>query len=216
MDNKAFISRAIRYQKAASDNMFSILTTLQSGGEKMVEETLNQCTWFPESGRKGLVFWYDTCTQTRSNLKQMIDQSYEEVQKYFDIPEAPAPSVEKTGQSAVSTAKKAAAPAARKKQPAKPKAAASKAKEAEVQNIAGEKPAQATTQRAKRSTPPKKTAATRKTVTRAASTSKTTPAQKVAGKEGVGAKAAAKTSADVTGAEKKAPMYNKPAVTKSS
>lgn len=130
MGNRALMSRAIRYQKTASDSIFTIVTTLQSSNEKMMRETLNQYSWLPESSKKGLFFWYDTCNQTTTGLKKMVDRSYEEAQKYFEAPSPEAPSTKPAAKKPATTKaapqKKAATKTIAKVSPTKKPAASTK------------------------------------------------------------------------------------------
>lgn len=150
MENKALISSAIQYQKTASDNMFSILATLQNGGEKMIEETLDKCFWFPETGKEGLVSWYDTCAKTTDSFKQMIDQGYEEAQKFFESFNVEPQTQEKPVNPAAQPIKKAKAAAVRKRQSAKPKPAGPR-KTAAVKKTATSKTAPVATETASKS-----------------------------------------------------------------
>lgn len=157
MENKALMSRAIQYQKAASDNIFSLVATLQNSGEKIVKETLDQYSWLPESSKKGLIDWYDTCTKTTDGLKEMVDRSYEEMEKYLITPEPEQQAAKTTSQTVVKTE---ATP--RTRAPKKP--AATKAKPTPVKKTAT------------KTAPAKVTAAKKSTAKSPSTTAKTAPA----------------------------------------
>ncbi len=202
MESKVLISRAIQYQKAASDNLFSIFATLQNGGEKMVEETLDQCTWFPESGKKGIVFWYDTCTKTTDSFKQMIDQSYEEAQKYIDSSEVKSQSKEKVVQPAKKTVKKTQVAPVRRRQQAKPKPDAAKTKAAITKETKISKSVPVRTE-TKSKKAVAKSATAKKAVTKASPSTNSKPAGTIGNtKSAVQAKPATATSTKVSDLKK--------------
>lgn len=91
MQQRETLSKAIRYQKTASDNAFSIISILQNSGEQMLKTTLDQCTWIPEKGRKDYLTWSRNYLQMTEKMKSYIDKGYEEAERLFVRAEKTAP-----------------------------------------------------------------------------------------------------------------------------
>jgi hypothetical protein len=83
MQNQEMLSKAIRYQKAASDNAFNIISIFQKSGEQMLKTTLDQYSWIPEKGKKDYLSWSRNYLQITEKMKAYIDKGYEEAERLF-------------------------------------------------------------------------------------------------------------------------------------
>jgi hypothetical protein len=83
MQNQEMLSKAIRYQKAASDNAFNIISAIQKSGEQMLKTTLDQYSWIPEKGKKDYLSWSQNYLQITEKMKAYIDKGYEEAERLF-------------------------------------------------------------------------------------------------------------------------------------
>jgi hypothetical protein len=83
MQNQEMLSKAIRYQRAASDNAFNIVSIFQKSGEQMLKTTLDQYSWIPEKGKKDYLSWSRNYLQITEKMKAYIDKGYEEAERLF-------------------------------------------------------------------------------------------------------------------------------------
>lgn len=83
MDQKALFKQMIDFQKAAFDNSFNAMATLQEQSEKMVKTFLDQAVWLPEEGKKAIQNWLDAYKGGRDKFKQAVEQNFEKVDAYF-------------------------------------------------------------------------------------------------------------------------------------
>jgi hypothetical protein len=84
MQQWEMLSKAIRYQKAASDNAFSIISIFQNSGERMLRKTLDQYSWIPEKGKKDCLSWSNNYLQVTAKMKAYVDKGYEEAERLFE------------------------------------------------------------------------------------------------------------------------------------
>ncbi len=96
MQQRETLSKAIRYQKAASDNAFSIISIFQTSGEQMLKTTLDQCSWIPEKGKNDYLSWSQNYVQMTEKMKSYIDKGYEEAERLFVRAEKTAPEQNET------------------------------------------------------------------------------------------------------------------------
>jgi hypothetical protein len=76
MIDKDYYSKALDYQKAATDNAFTILTILQSSTEQIVTKTMDNIPWLSAYGKEGCHIWFNSCKSTTDNLKEAIDKGF--------------------------------------------------------------------------------------------------------------------------------------------
>jgi hypothetical protein len=110
MQNQEMLSKAIRYQKAASDNAFNIISAIQKSGEQMLKTTLDQYSWIPEKGKKDYLSWSQNYLQITEKMKAYIDKGYEEAERLFVLPD-------KKVQPAMNVQEQKEAPVPQKKTP---------------------------------------------------------------------------------------------------
>lgn len=77
------LTQAIRYQKTAVDNAFSLCSAMQLNGQDMLENSLQQYPWLPENEKRGYLTWASECIQATDVLKYMIDRGFLEVEKHL-------------------------------------------------------------------------------------------------------------------------------------
>ncbi len=86
MENTAFITEAIRYQKTASDQVFEILALYQSNSEALVQQTLDQCDWLPDISKESYLSWSENYQKTTTYLKTIVDTGFEQAELAFTPP----------------------------------------------------------------------------------------------------------------------------------
>jgi hypothetical protein len=86
MDNTAFISKAIRYQKTASDQVFQLMSFYQSSSEQLLQKTLEQITWLPGISKESCLSWSSSYQESTNRLKDMVDTGFEQVEQVFTFP----------------------------------------------------------------------------------------------------------------------------------
>ncbi|MCP4341586.1 MAG: hypothetical protein GY799_22580 [Desulfobulbaceae bacterium] len=126
MDNTAFMSKAIRYQKTAADQVFELMSLYQSSSEELLKKTLEQFTWLPGISKESYLSWNSSYQESTNRLKDMVDTGFEQVEQVFASPIL-KDNTEKKSQSS----QKAAAPSqktvSRKKTKPQPKTSVAKA-----------------------------------------------------------------------------------------
>ena len=70
--------------KAAFDNTFNAMVTLQQQADRMTEALLEQATWMPEEGKKVLNDWKGSFKSGQDNFKKVTDEQYAKVEKYLE------------------------------------------------------------------------------------------------------------------------------------
>jgi len=167
------LAQAIHYQRTAWNNAFSMCSAMQLNGKDMLENSLNQCSWLSENEKQGYLSWAKSCIQTTENLKSLIENSFQEVEKQLaDSPSTASATAKKKAKSVsqelatVQAAPKvAASPAQKKAAPKRSTALSKSAKEEPVKKVpvAKEKPAASMTKAAAAAKRKPTTAAKKKT-----------------------------------------------------
>lgn len=104
MDNNHLIRQAIRYQKVATENAFTLYSVLQKSSCEILQQTLNQCSWLPESSTKSVLRFNDECNTISTQLKTLMTDGYEQAETCLVIDEKRVAPVQKK-QTPVSTQK---------------------------------------------------------------------------------------------------------------
>lgn len=90
MIDKQYYSTALKYQKAAADNAFDLLTVVQNSTDQMVTNTMDHLSWMPSYGKEGYKIWFNSFQSTTTSLKELIDQSISSVEDTLSpAPEKP-------------------------------------------------------------------------------------------------------------------------------
>lgn len=88
MEQWEMLSKVIRYQKAVTDNAFTIISIFQNSGEQVLKTALDQQSWIPDKGRKDFLSWSNNYLQITTNMKTFFNKSYEEFERFVEQPAA--------------------------------------------------------------------------------------------------------------------------------
>jgi hypothetical protein len=83
MDQKQMIKQMIEFNQATFNNTFQALVLLQNQFEQVAQTAIEQANWLPAEGRKAIEDWVESFKTGREQFKKHIDDSYEQVNKYF-------------------------------------------------------------------------------------------------------------------------------------
>jgi polyhydroxyalkanoate synthesis regulator phasin len=83
VDQKAIFKQMVDFNKAAFDNTFSAMATVQDQTEKMAKTVLEQATWLPEEGKKVINEWVQAYKKGREDYKNLIDENFKRVEDFF-------------------------------------------------------------------------------------------------------------------------------------
>jgi len=83
MDQKAIFKQMVDFNKAAFDNTFSAMATVQDQTEKMVKTILEQATWLPEEGKTVISEWIQTYKKGREDYKKLVDDNFKRVEDFL-------------------------------------------------------------------------------------------------------------------------------------
>jgi len=83
MDQKMLFKQVIDFQKAAFDNSFKAMSTLQEQGEKILNAFLEQSPWLPQEGRAAITEWIGAYKKGRDSFKDTVEESFGKVESYF-------------------------------------------------------------------------------------------------------------------------------------
>ena len=84
MDQKKLFKQMLDFNKSAFENSFNAMVMLQEQAERAANTILDQATWLPEDGRKGIQQWADSYKKGRDEFKKLIDENYSRVETYFE------------------------------------------------------------------------------------------------------------------------------------
>ena len=87
MDQKQMLKQMIDFNKAAFNNTFIAMVTLQEQVEQMSSTLLAQATWLPEDGKKAIQEWVNTYKKGREDFKQLVDENFQKVEDFFSSSE---------------------------------------------------------------------------------------------------------------------------------
>ena len=83
MDQKQVFKQMSDFNKAAFDNSFNAIVTLQDQAESLSNTLLTQATWLPKEGKKAVDEWVKTYKTGRETLKKSVDESFNKVEDFF-------------------------------------------------------------------------------------------------------------------------------------
>lgn len=83
MTDLTLFARAIRYQRIATENAFSVLSAVQHGSEDLLRNSLKYHTCIPEDGKKSCLRYADKCTQATETLRFLISKGFDQFEKNF-------------------------------------------------------------------------------------------------------------------------------------
>lgn len=77
------LKQLIDFNQAAFNNSFSTIMMLQDQFESVTNTVLEQATWLPAEGRNAIENWIQSYKTGRDNYKQFMEESYQQVEKFF-------------------------------------------------------------------------------------------------------------------------------------
>lgn len=83
MEPKQMMKQMIQMNKAAFDNTFNAMMTLQDQTEKVMNHLIEQNPWIPEEGKKTVYDWIRACKKGREDFKVAADDHYRKVNAFF-------------------------------------------------------------------------------------------------------------------------------------
>ncbi len=108
MDQKTMVKQSFDFQKAALDNMYRNLVTLQDQAEKSVTLFLDRIPWMPEESKQIIMEWGTMYKKGRDDLKRVMDDGYNKMESYIvstaEATQRAAMQVQETGQKAAQQA----------------------------------------------------------------------------------------------------------------
>jgi hypothetical protein len=83
MEQKQLLKQMIEFNQAAFNNSFNAIVMLQEQFERVANTVLEQATWLPAEGRNAVENWVQSFKTGRDNYKQYMEESYKQVEKFF-------------------------------------------------------------------------------------------------------------------------------------
>ena len=83
IDANQMLKQMLEFNKAAFDNSFSAMLTIQEQNEKMFNTFLGQATWIPDEGRKLIQEWINAYKKGCEDFKKSADDNYKKVAEFF-------------------------------------------------------------------------------------------------------------------------------------
>ena len=83
MDQKQIFKQMLDFNKSSFTNAFSSMVMVQDQTETMSKSLLEQATWLPAEGRNAIENWVQSYKTGRDNYKQYMEESYQQVEKFF-------------------------------------------------------------------------------------------------------------------------------------
>ncbi|RZB37806.1 MAG: hypothetical protein SRB2_00908 [Desulfobacteraceae bacterium Eth-SRB2] len=83
MEQFQIIKQMTQFNKNAFDNSYNTMTLFREQNEKMANSLLDQATWMPEEGKKALIEWMKSYKKGCEDLKKIVDQNYQNLEKCF-------------------------------------------------------------------------------------------------------------------------------------
>jgi hypothetical protein len=83
MDMKSMALQMVDLQKAAFDNGYETLVTMQDQAEKVFDAFVNQAGWFPSEGKGALHEWAGMYKKGRDDFKKAVDDGFDHLGGYI-------------------------------------------------------------------------------------------------------------------------------------
>ncbi len=84
MDQVKLTKQIFDFNRAAFENSFNAMVTLQEQTEKMVSAFLEQAGWIPSEGKKAVTQWVETLKKGRGEFKKAVDESFTKFEACFN------------------------------------------------------------------------------------------------------------------------------------
>jgi gas vesicle protein len=85
MDQKQTFKQMIEFNRTTFNNAYNAMVLVQDQCEKAAYEVLDQATALPFEGRKAIENWSEAFKDGRKNLKQQMDNGFEQAEKLFVV-----------------------------------------------------------------------------------------------------------------------------------
>jgi hypothetical protein len=82
---KKIFKQMIIFNKAAFDNAFSVISSLQAQTERMLNVSLEKATGFPDEGKKAMSEWIEVFNKGSRDYQNAVHQSFKKVDDFFEI-----------------------------------------------------------------------------------------------------------------------------------
>ena len=83
MEMNPMFKQMLEFNKAAFDNTFNAMSTIQEQNAKMMSTFLEQASWMPEEGKKLIRNWIDAHKKGCEDFKKTADENYRKVDDFF-------------------------------------------------------------------------------------------------------------------------------------
>lgn len=85
MEPTEIAKQMIDFNKAAFNSGFNAMMTLQDQTEKMASNLVDQASWIPAEGKKGIHEWVQACKKGRDDFKKAADENFKKVEEFLSI-----------------------------------------------------------------------------------------------------------------------------------
>ncbi len=83
MEQKQMLKQMLEFNQTAFNNAFNAMTALQGQFEQVAKTVLEQANQLPAEARQAIENWTETYKSACQTFKQKIDDSYQQVEKFF-------------------------------------------------------------------------------------------------------------------------------------
>ncbi|KJS31901.1 MAG: hypothetical protein VR64_10305 [Desulfatitalea sp. BRH_c12] len=83
MEQKQMLKQMVEFNQAAFNNTFKAMEMMQDQFERVARSVMEQATWLPAEGRNAIENWVQAYKGGREKYKQYLDESYGQVEKFF-------------------------------------------------------------------------------------------------------------------------------------
>ena len=91
MEQLNMAKQMMAFQKAAYDNYLNVLDTVYEQGQKIIDMSIDQTTWWlPQEGKKAMTGWLGQLNEARTGFLQAADENVKRFQSMFAAEETPS------------------------------------------------------------------------------------------------------------------------------
>lgn len=80
MDQKKMFKQMIDFNRAAFENTYNAMVTIQDQTERMAQMFVDQSSGIPKEGKKLMQEWLNAYKKGRENFKTLMDQNYDRLE----------------------------------------------------------------------------------------------------------------------------------------
>ena len=101
MEQLNMAKQMMAFQKAAYDNYLNVLDTVYEQGQKIIDMSIDQTTWWlPQEGKKAMTGWLGQLNEARTGFLQAVDENFKKFQSMFAADETPPKEMAAKGKKA--------------------------------------------------------------------------------------------------------------------